>query len=283
MLDDGTTLTVERHVDIEESNSLSGDAYNAVERGAYISFTGKNATLPKWSVPLTALVLYRGQTSGEWVIVATCSSCDVLYEYGPPRYLFEPGRPRTSYIEFRVRGSRWVRVPLSRESIGRQTNLLFDYKQLDSKQVTAKMRQTLDGNPDIVSEYRVVRIDSKSGHCTPTTISRWIWEAEDRILTALDEKQASADERKRAVELIGGTTFPMTWFSGDIPPEFRADAYPETVQHLVTSYSGRSHVSNDGQLLFTKSERYNPQRERELFWDLYSNRMKAAGLVRFVN
>jgi hypothetical protein len=282
LLDDRTTIVLKRFVDVEETNSWAGDAYNAVEREAKIAFTGNLAALPEWSFPLRALVLYRSEANGEWAIVATSASTDDLAQYGEPRFLFEPDRPRTNLLEFRLRGSRWVRAPLSRESTGRRANLLFKYKNLSYRHVNADRRRGLNGGDRVVPTYHQVGVDLRS-HSYLYTQTQWIWQAEDRILTALDEQHATDDEREKVVELIGGMSFPMIRLENFDTANWKPDTDSQTVQLLIVpgANQGHSSVSTDGQAMYRAMERNSP--DDELFWQVYSIRLKAAGFGRFID
>lgn len=118
LLSPGRIIQVKRTVAFDETNSLSRDAYNAVEREATISFTGDLAHLPTWRAPLRAMALYHDNMTNDWVIVAVTSSCT---------WWRERGKPKPPYFEFRSPGSEWREVPLSQASIGRSSNLLRLY------------------------------------------------------------------------------------------------------------------------------------------------------------
>lgn len=133
LLEDGSTIVVKRTVSFNETNSWSGDAYNAVETDATISFTGELSKLPPWRAPLMALVLYQDKETKEWVVVAISSSCDVWNRRG---------RPRPPYWEFRLDAKGWRETSLSQASIGRSGNLLHRYQSdLKTKHITVEGRK----------------------------------------------------------------------------------------------------------------------------------------------
>lgn len=133
LLEDGTTIVVKRTVSFKETNSWSGDAYNAVETDATISFTGELASLQPWRAPLMALVMYRDKEAMEWVVVAISSSCEVWNRRG---------RPRPPYWEFRLDAGGWRETPLSQSSIGRSGNLLHRYQaDLKTTHITVEGRK----------------------------------------------------------------------------------------------------------------------------------------------
>lgn len=141
-------IQVKRTVVFDESNSLAGDAYNAVEREATISFTGDLAHLPVWKQPLMALVLYQDPGTHEWVVVATSSSCQVWRRLG---------KPKPPYYEFRIASSgQWERAELSEESIGRSVNLLHRYPRDAKAHITIADRRNLESSPRIARGYREI-------------------------------------------------------------------------------------------------------------------------------
>lgn len=136
---DDRAIVIERTAVLRETNALGGSAYNAVETSATLRFADQPAAPPTWDYPLIPLLLYR-DTSGEWVIVATTTSCDTWRSRGKPPSL---------YWEFRSSGGPWTEVPLSPASIGRRTNLLFDIVENKSKHVTVGDKELLRSEPTI--------------------------------------------------------------------------------------------------------------------------------------
>jgi hypothetical protein len=160
-LDDGPTLAVERAVKYTESSAWGGGAYNATELSSTISFSGAQASMPTWSAPLEPMVLYRDATrNGQWVIVATTSTCAVWSDRG---------EPRPPYWEFRLGAKGWQEAPLSTSSHDRPTNLYLNYTLLDElydpHHVPAgEAWATVEHAED---EYRYVRPNAK-WNCPPT-------------------------------------------------------------------------------------------------------------------
>ena len=159
LLDDGSTVVVERSVAFNETSAWGGGAYNAVETEATLAFTGDLAGLPVWSAPLMALLLYRDQTrGGQWVIVATTTSCQVWNLRG---------EPPSMYWEYRLGPQGWQEVMLSPTSIGRKANLLHRYQQkLGTRHITAADRQTRESDTRIAKTYKEI-LAVPEFPCTP--------------------------------------------------------------------------------------------------------------------
>jgi hypothetical protein len=122
-LEDGTTLVIKRTVTFTESGALGGGAYNSTELASTMTFTGSLASLPMWSVPLEPMVLYRDRSkNGQWVIVATTTTCDIWNRRG---------EPKPPYWEFRLGALGWEEEPVSPTSFDRPANLFQDYTRLD--------------------------------------------------------------------------------------------------------------------------------------------------------
>lgn len=147
LLEDGSTIIVERTVKFKETVSWSGDAYVAEELDATIAFTDELAHLPKWRQAIKALVLYHDRTTDEWVVVASTTSCSVWERRG---------KPKPSYWEFRLKGGEWHEVPLSAQSVGRKTNLLVGTSRLSDDHVTVENKRKLQANPRIARKYREI-------------------------------------------------------------------------------------------------------------------------------
>ena len=193
-LADGSEVIVERYTRTEYSGIRKLDAS--------VKFTAELGYLPEWRGPFKPLVLYRDETSGEWVIVATTSTCELLQQRGPPRYWFASDRPVTRYFEFRSRHARWTQTPLYAASIGQRANLLTQFDELDTSHITVAARERLQR--DVGPDYKSV-MERPQGGCMLTTGTRAFWEAEDRVLAALDRENATAEQRAQVEELLVAT------------------------------------------------------------------------------
>ncbi len=156
-LDDGSVIVVDRYAKFRESNSLAGDAYSSTELKSKLSFRGDLASLPPWEFPLVPLVLYRDTAAREWVVVATTHSCDVWAERG---------QPVPPYWEFRLKVREWIQTELAQVSIGRKTNLFFDYEpKLPASMLSRELKETITKNNDFAKDYLNIVLDAKT--CTP--------------------------------------------------------------------------------------------------------------------
>lgn len=163
LLDDGSTVQIERYVAFDATNAMGGGAYNAVEAKATLRFTGELTSLPEWDEPLIPLLVYRD--NDDWVVVARSSSCEVWSRRE---------KPMPPYWEFRVNGDRWDEVPLSCDSIGRATNLYYEYHSENQPQhVSLSLKQKIDSNPGTVDSYRriVSATEVRENYCMGGTVN----------------------------------------------------------------------------------------------------------------
>jgi hypothetical protein len=148
-LDDGSVITIDRHVEQLMSSSIGGGAFSGVETKAMLSFRGDLAALPQWDLPLMPLLLYRDTEASEWVLVATSTTCEIWYRRG---------MPEGHYWEFRQRGTDWVEVPLSETSFERRTNLLFEYTEpLPARYITLAMKAQLHSRDQLQRFHEIQR------------------------------------------------------------------------------------------------------------------------------
>lgn len=153
-LEDLSTITVERYVAFDATNAMGGGAFNAVEKRATLKFTGELASLPAWDVPRLALVLYRNKQSGNWVVVSTTTSCEVWRANG---------KPRPPYWQHELIAGEWRLVPLSEESIGKDTNLFYRYWRGDfPKHMTVSEAMRRQSAPTIAAKYRRIAKDPET-------------------------------------------------------------------------------------------------------------------------
>lgn len=156
-LDDASVIRIDRYVKFEESNSWSGDAYSATETRATLSFTGNLADLPAWDVPLMPLVLYRDVATGEWVIVATSTRCEVWVARG---------KPNPPYWEFRLGSDGWREQALSNASLNRQGNLFIRYStKLDKKHFAPEDKRQLAADARVGDKYRRIQPAINPRYC----------------------------------------------------------------------------------------------------------------------
>jgi hypothetical protein len=152
LLDDGMQVRVKRHVVFTDWNSLAQDSYGAVETESTLQLAGEFASVPVWSAPLIPLLLYRGDEKQEWVIVATIGSCDGWRERG---------KPNPPYLEYRFEGSAWRQTALSPESIGKNTNIFFNYHAgIPADPMTIGLKQQDMADPTVGKRF--VRILSSA-------------------------------------------------------------------------------------------------------------------------
>jgi hypothetical protein len=290
LLADGSVVLVERSARIKHSH--------IVELDTSMKFTAELAHLPELRVPVVPLVLYRDEDTGEWVIVATTSSCE---EAGArsQRYWFVADRPQTRYFEFRSRDVGWVQTPLSAKSIGQQANLFTRFEETKVSHLTVPAKVRLG---DFGPEYRSV-VERPQHTCGRNNYTQGIWDAEDQALAALDRENATAEQRARVGELLAATRFVpagseirnvQSSSEGAIPSEqdtdpatieiyagydrasrWQQDTDPSTVEVLSTGWRA-SAVSDDGQVIYVNG----PDRP-ELIKESYSRRLRAAGLAQF--
>jgi len=156
LLDNGTTIVVKRSVTFNETTPVSGGTYVAEETEAVIEFTGALEKLPPWSQPLMALAMYQDNSTNEWVIVGSTTSCDVWRRRG---------KPKPSYWEFRFRNGVWREEHLSTASIGRKSNLLFENRHLELRHVTTDDKKRLQSDPQIGRKYREIWGDPEMYTC----------------------------------------------------------------------------------------------------------------------
>lgn len=145
-LGDGRTIEIEREVRFKFSLPGAGGTAVAEETYAAIRFTWQLRKLPVWQQPLRALELYQ-DLNNEWVVVATTTSCDVWERRG---------KPKPSYWEFRLRDRKWTEVPLSTASIGRTSNLFFEYFDMKLRHVTVEQKAQIQLDPRIGRKYRMI-------------------------------------------------------------------------------------------------------------------------------
>jgi hypothetical protein len=148
-LDDGKVIVVDRHVRFRESNSLAGDAYSSALLAATLSVPGTKPELPAWKDSLVPIVLYRDSSSGEWVAVATTSNCETWNERG---------RPAPPYWEYRFRNNQWISSTLSEASLGRKSNLFFDFEPgLPNRKISLEVKEQTLARHNFGKKY--LRVD----------------------------------------------------------------------------------------------------------------------------
>jgi hypothetical protein len=148
LLDDGSTIQVERSIAYTHTSSWSGDASFTDDKEATIRFTGSLSEVPPWSAALRPLLLYRDVMGGEWVIVTTSASCEVWATRG---------KPNPPYWEFRLRSNVWEETDLSQSSIGRVPNLLFEFRKTDADHITVHDRIALQSDARMHPTYKRIQ------------------------------------------------------------------------------------------------------------------------------
>ena len=121
--------------------------------------TGSAATGP-WASPLEPIFLGRNPANNDLVLIATMRFCGQWEAMG---------RPNPPYWSYEWTGENWASVSVPASLIGRETNLLDDWKADENGVITeadksARRRryETSDYNKTIVSETRDFKCASAS-------------------------------------------------------------------------------------------------------------------------
>ena len=112
------------------------------------------------------------------------------------------GQTVTQYFEFRSRHESWTQTALSAASLGQRTNLLMQFDELETSHVTVAAKERLQR--DVGPDYQSV-MERPQVNCMLTTGTRAFWDAEDRVLAALDRENATTEQRARVEELLVAT------------------------------------------------------------------------------
>jgi hypothetical protein len=103
---------------------------------------------PVWRFSFVPMLFDYDVEKNEWFVVATFYTCKPWYDLG---------RPELPYVEYRARGDKWERVPLSSDLLGRKANLLtgvssggepplvtLEYKEEKDSRAAKKYKVILD-------------------------------------------------------------------------------------------------------------------------------------------
>jgi len=154
-LGDGRTVTIQRTVEFETSNSWSGDAFGMRDIESTLSLGGGDQDLSAWKSNLMPLVLYRDSTNQQWVVVTATFNCDIWRDQG---------EPRPPYWEFRLVDGTWKPNPLSPSSLSRDPNLFFRYdKEVPASPITISVKADILKHSRVSKHLMRVSLDAKPG------------------------------------------------------------------------------------------------------------------------
>jgi hypothetical protein len=118
-LSSGEIVEIDRHMVMRPLGEVGGPGGGeTLESGFSILVPNEAEKIPSWksSEGLIPMVLDRDPRNNEWFVVSTYFTCAVWERVG---------KPAVPYIEFRLKGGIWKKVPLERELIGRRQNVLL--------------------------------------------------------------------------------------------------------------------------------------------------------------
>lgn len=126
-MSNGQVIQVRRTLEWVRGNPV-GDADIWGVRVTRLTFRLPSGQVIAWSaVSEKAMILDYDQAAGEFVIVSALTGCSAWWL---------SGKPKPPYFEYRLRGKRWERVPLTPNLIGRTANLLLQFSHADPPQDT---------------------------------------------------------------------------------------------------------------------------------------------------
>jgi hypothetical protein len=105
----------------------------------------KDNNPPPWAGKLVPVLFDRDPATNEWLIVATVTTCTDWYDLG---------RPSLPYAEFRTRNGAWKKQELSRDLIGRETNLLTSIHSSGETNQTIAEKDHAKTDPTISPEFK---------------------------------------------------------------------------------------------------------------------------------
>jgi len=155
-LGNGKTLTIQRKVEFETSNSWSGDAFGMRELKSTLSFDDLEHGVPTWTSNLMPVLLYQDSANQQWVVVTTTFNCDIWREQG---------QPRPPYWEFRLVDGMWrAAESLSPNSFSRSTNLFFRYeKEVPQSPISISVKDDILKQARLNESSKQVPSDAKLG------------------------------------------------------------------------------------------------------------------------
>jgi hypothetical protein len=132
-------IRIARDIDCNREQALGGEAAGArYWKRAILRSVAKAPLFPQWDAPLYAIYLDRDEAGVWWLIAATEDAS----------FWRRNGEPPTSQWAFRVNGDRWVLAPVPTAYMGRQANLLVDYRPEDSNRTIEREAAGRKASPD---------------------------------------------------------------------------------------------------------------------------------------
>ena len=151
----GETVKIKRHVVMIHERAWGGGFSSApIYRTSSIELEPASPEFPKWDAPFVPIVMDKDPANGEWLIVASISSCSLW---------LRNGLPRPPYWAFRLRNGEWYRSTVPDSFIERSANLFVEFDVTDSSGALNRDIQGRKRKQEITPKHalRYSKIDSK--------------------------------------------------------------------------------------------------------------------------
>ncbi|MDB5814509.1 MAG: hypothetical protein JWN23_1626 [Rhodocyclales bacterium] len=123
-LADGSVIIVQRSAQAHGFGEMGGPGGLRDLKESLQVVKSLNPIPPQWNDIYAPILLDYDAGNKEWFLVATFYMCEDWYRLG---------RPKSPYLEYRVRDGKWERMPLDPTLIGRETNLLTGPNFIDGE------------------------------------------------------------------------------------------------------------------------------------------------------
>ncbi|MDB5801578.1 MAG: hypothetical protein JWL63_2517 [Rhodocyclales bacterium] len=155
-LADGSVIVVQRSAQAKGFGEMGGPSGLRDLKESLQVVSSPYPMPPSWNDIYAPILLDYDVSKKEWFLVATFYMCEDWRRLG---------RPKSPYLEYRVRNGEWARVSLDPKLFERDTNLLTGPNFIDGEPEVLRLPEKQKRRGNVAEDFKKIRSVSTDNHC----------------------------------------------------------------------------------------------------------------------
>ncbi|MDB5814510.1 MAG: hypothetical protein JWN23_1627 [Rhodocyclales bacterium] len=155
-LADGSVIVVQRSAQAHGFGEMGGPGGLRDLKESLQVVSSPYTMSPQWNDIYAPILLDYDARNKEWFLIATFYMCEDWRRLG---------RPKSPYLEYRVREGKWTRVELDSVLVGHETNLLTGPNFIDGEPEMLRLSAKRDRRGNVAKRFNNILSVWTDNHC----------------------------------------------------------------------------------------------------------------------
>ncbi|MDB5801580.1 MAG: hypothetical protein JWL63_2519 [Rhodocyclales bacterium] len=144
---DGSVIVVQRSAQAHGFGEMGGPGGLRDLKESLQVMSSPYPMPPSWNDIYAPILIDYDVSKKEWFLIATFYMCEDWRRLG---------RPKSPYLEYRVRNGKWIGVPLDSELIGHETNLLTGPNFIDGEPEMLRLPEKRKRRGNVADRFLII-------------------------------------------------------------------------------------------------------------------------------